>query len=198
MVLDDAGNYTNTVAWHCYATNNNWGVLTAFHKSNPKVMQYMTECWLSPLTSWYSSIYFIMGPLQNWAAGAMGWTLGTTISFGPYLPNGCNTCRGIVEVDLAAGTYIKTLDYYFFGQFSKFIQRGSTALATTGSYDFNPGNGVQTIAFLNADKSRTIVIYNGFGNDVYVTIAFKSGETWSGPLYYYSLTTWVLPPSVVA
>lgn len=134
-----------------------------------------------------------MGPLQNWAAGAIGWTLGTTTTYGPHLPGGCNTCRGIIEVDITAGTYVKTLDYYFFGQFSKFIQRGSTALATTGSYDFNPGSGIQVVAFLNADKTRTLVIYNGFGNNVYVTVAFKGGETWSGPLYFYSVTTWLLP-----
>lgn len=153
----------------------------------------MTECWTSPSTSWYQSIYFVMGPVQNWAAGALAWTLGSTTAYGPHLPGGCTTCRGIVEVDVNAGTYIKTLDYYFMGQFSKYVQRGSTALATTGSYDYGNGAAVEVVAFLNADNTRTLVIFNGFNNDVYLTVNFKGGETWSGPLYTNSLTTWLLP-----
>lgn len=60
-VLDGAGDYVNTVAWHCYATNNDWGVLTQFHQSNPSVTQYMTECWTSPTNAWDSTIDFVMG-----------------------------------------------------------------------------------------------------------------------------------------
>lgn len=60
-VLDGAGDYVNTVAWHCYAPNNNWDVLTQFHEKNPDVTQYMTECWTSPYTSWYEVPDFVMG-----------------------------------------------------------------------------------------------------------------------------------------
>ena len=60
QVLNGAGAYVNTVAWHCYATNNDWGVLTNFSKANPGVRQYMTECWTSPQTPWYQSIDFVM------------------------------------------------------------------------------------------------------------------------------------------
>ncbi len=193
MVLNGAGDYVNTVAWHCYASNNNWGVLTQFRANNTGVTQYMTECWTSPLTPWYQAVQFTMGPLQNWAAGVIAWTLGTTTTLGPHLPGGCNTCRGIFEVDVSAGTYILTLDYYMMGQFSKYLQRGSTVLATTGSYDFGGYAAVEVVAVLNADKTRTLVIYNGFGNDVYLTVTFKGGEKWSGPLYFSSVTTWLLP-----
>lgn len=155
----------------------------------------MTECWLSPLTSWYQSIYYILQPLQHYANGAIGWTLGTTTQLGPHLPGGCNSCRGIIEVDVADGTYIKTMDYYFFGQFSKFMKRGAQVLETTGSYDFGGGSACEYTATLNADGTRTVVIFNGFGNEVYITLTFSSGEAWSGPLYQYSLTTWVLPPT---
>lgn len=60
QVLDGAGAFVKTVAWHCYATNNDWGVLTNFSKANPGVRQYMTECWTSPQTPWYQSIDFVM------------------------------------------------------------------------------------------------------------------------------------------
>lgn len=197
-VLDGAPRYVNTVAWHCYATNVNYDVLTDFRANNTNVTgltQYMTECWVSPLTSWYQSIEFTIQPLMNWASGAMGWTLGTTTELGPHLPGGCNTCRGIIEVDTSAGTYDKTMDYYFIGQFSKFLARNATVLETSGSYEYNPGDGCEFTATLNADGSRNVVIFNGFGNELFITLTFESGESWSGPLYQYSVTTWVLPPT---
>jgi glucosylceramidase len=51
----------STVAWHCYAQNNNWSVLTDFHNTNPDVQQYMTECWTSEINDWSSTIDFTMG-----------------------------------------------------------------------------------------------------------------------------------------
>jgi glucosylceramidase len=60
-VLDGAGSFVNTVAWHCYAQNNDWAALTTFHEKNPNVVQYQTECWTSPTNSWYSTIDFVMG-----------------------------------------------------------------------------------------------------------------------------------------
>lgn len=60
-VLDGASSYVSTVAWHCYAQNNNWSVLTDFHNTNPNVQQYMTECWTSETNDWYSTIDFTMG-----------------------------------------------------------------------------------------------------------------------------------------
>lgn len=129
------------------------------------------------------------------ASGAIAWTLGTDTSYGPHLPGGCDSCRGVIEVNTTTNTYIKTNDYYFMGQFSKYLPRGSTVLATTGNYDYGGGAKIESTAVVNKDGSRAVVIQNGFGNAVYVTVTFSSGETWSGPLYAQSLTTWLLPPT---
>jgi O-glycosyl hydrolase len=133
--------------------------------------------------------------MQNHAAGAISWTLGTDFNYNPHLPGGCNTCRGLVEVDTTAGTYSKAIDYYMIGQFSKFVPRGSIALSTTGSYDDGNGEKLEVAAFLTPDNLRTVVIQNNFGNDMYAIVTFDSGETWSGPLHQESVTTWVLPPT---
>ncbi|RFU29397.1 hypothetical protein B7463_g6919, partial [Scytalidium lignicola] len=194
-VLDGAGDYVNTVAWHCYATNNSWDVLTQFHQANPNAIQYMTECWTSPTNTWYSTADFVMGPLQNWASGSIAWTMASSTTYGPHLPGGCTTCRGLVSIDIEQGTYVKTLDYYLIGQFSRFIPRGAIALNTTGSYDFGGGAKLEAQAFVNPDQSRTVVIQNNFGNGIYVTVTMGSGEVWKGPVYGKSLTTWVLPPA---
>ncbi|KAI9690522.1 MAG: Endo-1,6-beta-D-glucanase neg1 [Bathelium mastoideum] len=195
-VINGASSFVNTVAWHCYATNNSWSVLTDFHNSNPSVTQYMTECWTSPQTSWNQAADFTVGPLQNWASGAMAWVLGTDTNYGPNTGGGCTTCRGLFTVDTSAGTYTLQVDYYMLGQFSKFIPRGASVLDGTGSYDYGNGQKVEAVATLNPDNTRTIVVENTFDQDIWLSVTMQSGEgTWNGPITANGVTTWLLPPS---
>lgn len=184
------------VAWHCYASNTDWATLTDFHNKNPNTLQYMTECWTSPQTGWSTAADFTMGPLQNWASGALAWTLGSDTTYGPHLSSGgCDACRGLFVVDTSARTYSFAIDYYMMAQFSKFIPKGATVLNGTGSYSYGDGTGIQSVATVNPDGTRTVVITNKFGNDVYVTVSAKSGDKWSGRVYQNSVVTWVLPAS---
>ncbi|CAJ2504656.1 Uu.00g120500.m01.CDS01 [Anthostomella pinea] len=197
-VIDTAGEYVQAAAWHCYATDLDWTVLTDFKNDYPDKAQYMTECWTAPSTPWYQSSSNTIGPLQNWAEGSMMWTLGTWTeaadgTFGPYIPGGCNTCRGLFIVDKDAGTYEFTVDYYMLAQVSKFIPKGATILDGSGSHSYDGYSGIQSVASLNPDGTRTVVIENTFGNDVYVTVDTKSGETWSGTVPANSVVTWILP-----
>ena len=153
----------------------------------------MTECWTSSKsTGWQQASQFTIGPLQNWAQGALAWTLGTNTEDGPFL-GGCDTCRGLVVVDEAAGTYEFQVDYYMLGQYSKFIPKGATVLNGSGSYTYDGGAGIQSVASANPDGTRTVVIENTFGNDVYVTLNTQSGEKWSGNVIANGVVTWVLP-----
>ncbi|KAI1177052.1 glycoside hydrolase family 30 protein [Nemania sp. FL0916] len=197
-VINAAGTYVDSAAWHCYATNLDWTVLTAFHNAYPTKHQYMTECWTAPSTPWYQSSKNTLGPLQNWAEGSLMWTLGSWTqqadgTFGPYIPGGCDTCRGLFTVNQAAGTYSYTIDYYILAQFSKFMPKGAVVLSGTGSYSYSGYQGIQSVATANPDGTRTVVMENTFGNDVYVTVTTKSGQVWSGNLLKQSVTTWVLP-----
>lgn len=133
--------------------------------------------------------------MQNWAAGSIAWTLGTTFNYEPHLPGGCNTCRGLIEVNKTAGTYTKTTDYYMMGQFSKFVPRGAIGLSTTGSFVVKNEQKLEMAAFLNPDRSRTVVIQNGFPYSSNATVTFASGESWTGQIHRKSVTTWVLPPA---
>ncbi|CAI7635296.1 unnamed protein product [Penicillium pancosmium] len=194
-VINDAAQYVDSVAWHCYATNVDWTVLSSFHETNPNVNQYMTECWTPSSGSWNQAADFTMGPLQNWAAGVAAWTLGTDSSDGPHLSSGgCGTCTGLVTVN-DDGSYTFETAYYMMAQFSKFIPVGATILSGNGSYTYSGGGGVQSVASLNPDGTRSVVIENLFDNDIYLTLNTKSGEEWSGDIPSESVTTWVLPAS---
>lgn len=128
-----------------------------------------------------------MGPLQNWASGVTAWTLGTNDQDGPHLSSGgCGTCQGLVTI--SNGGYTFNTAYYMMAQFSKFMPPGAIVLSGTGS-----SGGMQSVASLNPDGSRTVVIENTFNNDVYVTVSTNSGQQWSGNIPSQSVTTWVLP-----
>ncbi|KAI5860923.1 glycoside hydrolase family 30 protein [Durotheca rogersii] len=197
-VVDAAREYVQAAAWHCYIDPIDWTVISDFRDANPGTAQYMTECWTSPQTPWYQASKNTVGPLQNWAAGSMMWTLGTWTeaadgTFGPYIPGGCAKCRGLFVVDRDAGTYALTVDYYTLAQFSRFVAKGAAVLAGSGSYSYDGYAGVQAVAARNPDGSRALVVENTFPNDVYLTLDTASGEQWSGNLLANSVTTWILP-----
>ena len=194
-VLNEASQYVDTVAWHCYATDVDWTVLSQFYSSNTGVKQYMTECWTPASGSWHQAADFTMGPLQNYASGVMAWTLGTNTDDGPHLTSGgCDTCQGLVTIN-SADSYTLNTAYYMMAQFSKFMPSGAIVLNGSGSYTYSSGGGIQSVASLNPDGTRTVVIENTFSNDIYLTLSTESGEEWSGNIPSESVTTWVLPAS---
>lgn len=153
----------------------------------------MTECWTSPTVPYNNVADFNLGPLQNQASGVITWTIATDKSYGPAMPSTCTTCRGLALVDTAVGTYTKSLDYYMMGQFSKFIQRGAVALATTGSYDYGGNAKFEAQAFLNPDGTKVIVIENTFESDhLQLTVTLKGGNSYNGKVLGSAVTTWVI------
>lgn len=178
-------------------------MLTDIHNQYPGVEQYMTECYTPPASegadgAWNAAANFVIGPLQNWAQGAISWDIGANSSYGPHLTsadgNGgpCTDCQGLVTIN-DDGSYTFNDAYYMIAQFSKFMPTGATVLDGSGSYSYSDGTGIQSVASLNPDGTRTVVIVCNFPNDVYVTLTTSSGETWSGSVPADSTTTWILP-----
>jgi O-glycosyl hydrolase len=66
---------------------------------------------------------FVLGPLMNWASGALAWTLVGSSAYDVSYPGGCAECSGLVQVDMARGTFELTQDFFSMGQFSKYIHR---------------------------------------------------------------------------
>lgn len=199
--MNKGNGYVPAAAWHCYSGNDaaNWQPLSAFHDQHPGTEQYMTECWTAVgTTDWVHSSSFALLPLQNWANGVIAWALGSFAGGGPSLSgsDACHVCTGLVTVDAGAGTYRKEVDYYMMGQFSRFMPKGGRAVAGTGSYLFPDGGGLESVATLNPDGTRTVAIQNRYDRDIWVELKTESeGQTWNGRVYKQSVTTWVLPPA---
>ncbi|KAK0760573.1 hypothetical protein N5P37_006767 [Trichoderma harzianum] len=200
-VMNTASQYVQAAAWHCYAGNapENWTPLTQFHNEFPGKEQYMTECWTSVLsggTDWVHSSSFALFPLQNWANGIIAWTLGTFTGGGPALSGGgnCHSCTGLVTVSSDGSGYKKEIDYYMLGQFSRYIPKGAVVVDGTGSWLFDPNTGVESVATVNPDGTRTVVIQNRYNNDIWVRLATESeSQTWNARVPARAVTTWILP-----
>lgn len=188
-VISQAGSNTNTVAWHCYASNLDWSVLSDFHNSHSSVDQYMTECWTHKQGSWTDVASFTMGPLQNWAKGAISWPMGTTEQGNDRLPGQCSGddgCYGMATLN--GDSYDLQVSYYMMGQFSKGIQSGAIYHTVTGNSD-----NINSVSAINPDGSKVLVVQNTNGDAVYLTLSLQGGGSWSGSLPANSLTTWTLP-----
>lgn len=194
-----ADQYVNAAAWHCYAGNDqeHWQPMSQFHDEFPDAEQYMTECWTAlGYTDWQHVSNFNMFPLQNWGNGVMAWTLGSYSSGGPALSGGsaCGVCTGLITVDANAGTYNKEVDYYMMGQYSKFMTKGGHVVEGSGSYIFDDGSGLLSVASVNPDGTRTVVIQNRYDHDIFAMVASeRDGGSWNGHVPGQSTTTWVLP-----
>lgn len=188
-VLDNAPS-VNTIAWHCYSSQP-WSVMSDFRANNTGVIQYMSECWTPSSQPWYNAAAFTLGPLQNWGSGAIAWNLASDVNNGPYIYGGCSSCQGLVTVRNDR-TYTLNTAYYMMAQFSRYMPKGSRVVPLTG----NGGNGngdLQSIATVNPNGSRTVVILNTFANTVFMQMNTTSGTVWSGSLPPSSVVTWVLP-----
>ena len=187
-----------SVAWHCYASGSydeRWSPLSAFHTRNPSVKQYMSECWthLDSKERFFDLPTFVTGPLQNYANGALAWSLGGSTAYDVGYPGdgACKQCSGLVQVDMKAGLYDLTQDYYTMGQYSKFVQRGAQYLNTTGNHDYRDGTGVQAASFKNPDGSRVVVIQNKIHNVLNLQVKFSS-DVWEAVVPARSVITWII------
>lgn len=156
----------------------------------------MTECWTPQTDSstWFQAANFTIGPLQNWANGVMAWTLAANSTNGPYLSTGgCATCPGLVRIN-DDGTYTFNMAYYLMAQFSKFIPKGAKILSGKGYSSTSYQPGLQMVASLNPDGTRSVVMMNTLTSAVSVRLSTASGQVWSGNVPMSSVVTWVLPP----
>lgn len=158
IVLKDpkAGALAAGTAWHHYEGNPS--VMTKNHEEFPNKDQWVTE---SSGGAWQKGNVLaeeageLIAVTRNWARSYVLWALATDQNHGPFV-GGCDTCRGLVTIDLTNPTkpVVKPeLDYYVLGHASKFLEPGAVRVGSNEPEETQ----LKDVAFRNPDG--TIVLY---------------------------------------
>lgn len=173
-ILNDATakQYVAGSAFHAYG--GNVSAMSIVHNAHPDKGLYFTEisggAWATNFSDnlmWFMQNIFI-GTTKNWSKNALLWNLALNPGFGPT-NNGCNNCRGVVTI--SGNVVTKNEEYYSIGHFSKFIRAGAHRVQST---EFDTSTGMISVAFMNEDKSKVVVIANT--TDQGKTFTIKQGH----------------------
>ncbi|WP_093142355.1 glycoside hydrolase family 30 beta sandwich domain-containing protein [Pseudoxanthomonas sp. GM95] len=159
-VLNDAkaNPFVNAVAWHCYGGTPD--AQSPVHAAFPDKDVYMTECsggdW-EPLRSGGLTLQarrLIIESVRHDARGVLFWNLALDQDGGPHA-GGCDTCRGVVDIDTRDGALTRTDEYYALAHASRFVPPGAHRVGSSEEVD-----GVDNVAFVNPDGGRVLVVTN--------------------------------------
>jgi glucosylceramidase len=168
-VLSDptASQYIAGSAWHCYYGNPD--AQSVVHEAFPTKSLYFTECSGQGWTADYAATLEwnaqrIYGAVHHFARTAMLWNLAVDPSRGPHT-GGCVDCRGVVTVDLATNTVTNNAEYDVLATAAKVAQPGAVRVESPWTV-----GDVTSLAFVNPDDSRALVVHNGSAQDRTVTV----------------------------
>jgi glucosylceramidase len=157
------------VAWHCYA-----GEVSAQAKvaaALPGKDVFFTECsggqWspnFGESFGWMVS-KLIIGSTRGGARGVLMWNLALDEAHGPHA-GGCGDCRGVVTIDSRTGVVVRNQEYYAFGHASRFVKPGAVRIGSSAKVD-----ALETVAFLNRDGGRVLIVLNGGASRAVFAIA---------------------------
>jgi glucosylceramidase len=146
------------IAFHCY---KGLGQMSALHAEYPTEDIILSEC--SPGIIPYATAEVPIDATRNWASAVQLWNLALDPARGPYETIwGCPGCTGVVTVDEQAGTPSLGLNYYQYGQTTKYVDPGAVRIFSTRLVRDGYGvtRGVDDVAFVNPDGSKVLVAYN--------------------------------------
>jgi O-glycosyl hydrolase len=158
LLSGPAGPDLGGIAFHCY---DGLGQMSTLHAEYPSERIIVNEC--SPGISPYPTGEVGIDATANWASAVQLWNLALDPARRPYetvITNGA--CTALVTVDETTHQARMNLNYYQYGQISKFVHRGairiySTRLVTDGQ---GISVGLDDVAFENPDGSKVLVAYN--------------------------------------
>jgi glucosylceramidase len=173
------------IAWHCYA---GLGQMSVVHSADPSAQVIMDEC--SPGIVDYPTAEIAISSLRNWASAVDLWNLALDPHGGPkQAAPGCSACSGLLTINEQTHTSRPNLNYYQFGQVSKFVQRGAVRIASTravSDYDvdltpnivaaeghaYGVTPGLDNVAVRNPDGSTVLVAYNNSSRRIHFQVAW--------------------------
>lgn len=154
---DTARRYVSGVAWHCYA--GDVAAQDQVRRAHPDKDVFFTECsggdWAADFgdSFGWTMKTLIIGSTRNWARGVLMWNLALDENHGPRA-GGCGDCRGVVTIDSRTGAVTPNQEYYAFGHASRFVRPGAVRVGSSQI------EGVSSVAFVNPDGQRVLVLYN--------------------------------------
>jgi glucosylceramidase len=147
-ILSDpvAAKFVAGVAFHGYVGEPNG--MAVFHRELPRVPIHFTEGSVFGLDGGARLIAI----LRNDASSYNAWV---TMLDDKQKPNNgpFEAGRTIIELDSKTKTTTLRFDYFLYGQFMKFIERGATRIGSESK-----GDGLATVAFRNPDGRLVLVV----------------------------------------
>jgi glucosylceramidase len=159
------------IAFHCY---QGLGQMSALHRQYPSENIIMDEC--SPGIAPYATAEITIDATRNWASAVQLWNLALDPSGGPYETiTGCPGCTGIVTVDEHTQTPSFGLNYFQYGQTTKYVEPGAVRIFSTRQVSDGYGitRGVDNVAFVNPDGSKVLVAYNNRARAVRLAVRWR-------------------------
>jgi len=156
----DARSYIAGTAFHAYA--GDVSAMTTIHNAFPDKELYFTEisggAWATNFGSnlmWNMKNIFI-GSTRNWSTTALLWNLALDQNYGPQ-NKGCNNCRGVVTINQSNGQVTRNEEFYSIAHFSKTVRPGAVRVGISLPVALSD---LYAVAFVNTDKSKTMVVCN--------------------------------------
>lgn len=122
----------------------------------------------------------MLGNLKAGTEAVLDWNLLLDVQGGPNHVG--NYCAAPIMCDGKGGVE-KRLSYYYIGHFSRYIQSGAKQVMTTCYTD-----GLETLAFMNPDGSRVLVILNKGNKELPIYIR-ENGEGFGLTIGSHSIKT---------
>jgi glucosylceramidase len=180
-LLDTPGarRYLAGTAFHCYAGDPSGQGLVQAAFPDKQILE--TEC-----TGYASAPGFaanlvngtrmlVIDGVRNWSRTVLFWNMVLDQNSGPT-NGGCLDCIPNVTVNSATGAAEYNVEYYVLGQISRFVVPGARRVAST-----SPVGNLSTVAFLNPDGGRVLLVLNAGSTPVRFT------ARWDGRSLRYSL-----------
>lgn len=163
LLAGPASSALGGIAFHCY---QGMGQMKALHEQYPSENILLDEC--SPGIIPYATAEVPIDATRNWASAVQLWNLALDTSGGPFATSaGCPGCTGVLTVDPRTHSPQLGLNYFQYGQTTRYVQPGAVRIFSTrlvsdggGSYGRAVTAGVDDVAFVNPDGSKVLVAYN--------------------------------------
>ncbi len=169
FAVEGCSDFVAGIAMHWY-TGDHFDAIKATKKAFPEKKVFFTEGCVeysrfegaSDLENAEMYAHDMLGDLKAGGNAFIDWNMLLDVKGGPNHVG--NLCAAPIMED-GTGGIEKRLSYYYIGHFSKFIQKGAKQCMTSVYTD-----KVETVAFVNLDGSKVVVVLNKSDEDVEITL----------------------------